>query len=262
MAKSNVFTGGGRLYYQKLNADGSYENLMYFGKTDGISLTTSVEWKEHFDSEGCVQLLDARYPSKSTAEIKFETSEITLAMQNRAFGGIIVSTPQTIATAEALVIASELVEEGAIVDLGYYNASVIVIQDVTDTTTYIEGTDYEFDAKAGYVSITPTADGGSITTGDVLHIAVTAPAMADMNTSATMKVSSLNGRFVVITSSQTGNNFKYLFKNCAVTQDGDFMVKGDEIGSLSFSGSVLKDGVDNGTLSDYLDIVELTSDAC
>ena len=43
MAKSSIFTGGGRLYYQKLNSDGSYEPLMYFGKTDGISFTTSVE---------------------------------------------------------------------------------------------------------------------------------------------------------------------------------------------------------------------------
>jgi len=262
MAKSDIFTGGGKLYFQRLNGDGSYENLMYFGKTDGITFSTSVEWKEHFNSEGCTPLLDAKYPSKKSAEVKFETSEITLDMQNKAFLGNIITSSQTIATAEAVVVAGNLVTEGSIVDIGYYNATLIVIQDETDTTTYVEGVDYSFDAKSGYVTITPSEDSGTITTGDILHIAVTAPAIAELKTSATMKNSALSGRFIVITSSQTGNNFKYLFKNVSVTQDGDFALKGDEIGTLSFSGSAMVDSVDNGTLSDYLDITELDSTEC
>ena len=258
MAKSNIFTGGGRLYYQKLNSDGSYEPLMYFGKTDGISFSTSVEWKEHFDSEGCTQLLDAKYPSKKSAEIKFDTSEITLEMQNKAFLGDIVETNQVIATAEAIVVSGALVKEGSIVDIGYYNATILLVKDETDVTTYVEGTDYNFDAKSGYISIIA---GQGITTGDILHLTVTAPAIT-MNTSATMKQSALQGRFIVITSSQTGNNYKYTFKNVSVTQDGEFLLKGEEIGKLSFSGSAMVDTVDNGTLSSYLDIAELDSSEC
>lgn len=258
MAKSTIFTGGGTLYYQKLNPDGSYEPIMLFGKTDNISFTTSVEWKEHYDSEGCTQLLDARYPSKKSAEIKFATSEITLEMQNKAFLGNIVETNQAIATAEAVVVAGSLVKRGSIVDIGYYNATVVIVKDVTDTTTYVDGTDYTFDAKSGYITIIAT---GAIVDLAVLHLTVTAPAIT-FNTSATMKQSSLAGRFIVITSSQTGNNYKYIFKNVSVTQDGDFMLKGDEIGTLSFSGSAMVDGADNGLLSDYLDIIPLDSSAC
>ena len=261
MAKSDIFTGGGRLYYQKLNSDGSYEPIMYFGKTDGISFATTVEWKEHFNSEGCTPLLDAKYPSKQSAEIKFETSEITLEMQNNAFLGNIIESSQLIATAEAVVVAGTLVKEGSIVDVGYYNATVLVAQDETDATTYVEGVDYLFDAKSGFMTIISTADGGSITTGDILHLAVTAPAMT-LRTSATMKNSALLGRFIVVTSSQTGNNYKYTFKNVSVTQEGEFLLKGDEIGKLSFSGSAMVDTVDNGELSNYLDIVELDSSDC
>lgn len=261
MAKSDIFTGGGRLYYQKLNGDGSYDPLMYFGKTDGINFSTSVEWKEHYDSEGCTQLLDAKYPSKKSAELKFETSEITLEMQNKAFLGNIISTDQLIATAEAVVVAGTLVAEGAIVDIGYYNATALVVKDAGDTTTYVVGTDYTFDAKSGYITIIPTADGGSIVAGAGLNLTVTAPAIT-MNTSATMKNSALQGRFIVITSSQTGNNYKYTFKNVSVTQDGEFSLKGEEIGTLSFSGSAMVDSADNGVLSDYLDIVELDSSEC
>ena len=182
-------------------------------------------------------------------------------MQNRAFLGTIVEQTQLIATAEAVVVAGTLVEEGSIVDYGFYNATVVTVEDETDVTTYLEGTDYTLDAKAGYITIIPTADGGSITTGDILHLTVTAPAMT-YNLSATMKESALQGRFTVITSSQTGNNYKYVFKNVSVTQDGDFLLKGDEIGTLSFSGSAMVDSIDNGVLSDYLDIIELDSSAC
>lgn len=255
MAKNDIFTGGGRLYFQRLNADGSHEPIMYFGKTDGISFATSVEWKEHYNSEGCTPLLDAKYPSKKSAEIKFETSQITLEMQNNAFLGNIISSDQVIATAEAVAVASDLVKQGHIVDLGYYNITALT------ETTYAEGDDFTLDAKSGFVYIKTTEEGGSIPDGTALAFQVTAPAIT-MNTSATMKNSALQGRFIVITSSQTGNNYKYVFKNVSVTQDGDFLLKGEEIGTLSFSGSAMVDTVDNGILSDYLDIIELDSSEC
>ena len=258
MAKSTIFTGGGRLYFEKLNADGTHDPILYFGKTDGITFATAVEWKEHYDSEGCTPLLDARYPSKKTADVKFSTSEVSLEMQNRAFLGDIVETTQAIATGVEVVIAGASVASGYIVDFGYYNATIVVVKDVTDATTYVEDTDYTLDAKAGFITILA---GGSITTGDVLHVTVTAPAIT-YDVSATMKNAALTGRFTVVTSSQTGNNFKYIFKKLSVTQDGDFLLKGEEISVLSFAGAAMLDDVDNGTLSDYMDIIELTSEEC
>jgi len=263
MAKNEIFTGGGRLYFAKKNGDGSYDNLMYFGKTDGITMATSVEFKEHFDTEGCTPLLDARYPAQKTTEVKFDTSEITLEMQNRAFLGNIVVTAQTTQTDEAIVIPTEEVVEGSIVETGKYNATALTVKDETDTTTYVEGTDYEFDAKVGFITIIPTGDGGSITTGDILHLTISYPDFT-INTAATMKESALQGRFEVVTSSQTGNNYRYIFKNLSVTQDGDFAIKSpDEIGKLSFTGSAMVDAtMAQGNLSDYLDIIELDTTAC
>ena len=137
MAKSDIFTGGGRLYFAEKNADGSYEALKYFGKTDGITMTTTVEFKEHYDSEGCTPLMDARYPSKVSAEVKFTTSEITLEMQNRAFLGNIITTTQTATTDDAIVIANADITSGSIVDIGKYNVSVLVVKGGTDVITYV-----------------------------------------------------------------------------------------------------------------------------
>jgi hypothetical protein len=77
-----------------------------------------------------------------------------------------------------------------------------------------------------------------------------------------MKQNDLVGRFTVVTASQTGNNYEWRFKKLSVTQDGDFMIKGSEISTLSFSGTALVEGRSTGALSDYLDIEELHSEAC
>jgi len=258
MAKNPIYTGGGKLYFEKLNSDGSYEPMMYFGKTDGITFSTSIEWKDHYDTEGCTPVLDAKYVAKKSADVKFSTSEITLEMLNRAFLGTLVDSSQSAVTNEAIVVDGTKVKVGYIVDTGYYNATSLLVTDSTDSTTYVEGTDYSFDAKSGYITI---LEGGAIFDGEELHLTISAPAIT-MRTSATLKESALTGRFIVVTSSQTGNNYKYVFKKVSVTQDGDFALKGEEIGTISFAGSAMVDSVDNGLLSDYLDIIELDTDAC
>lgn len=253
---SKIFSGGGKLYFEKAKSDGTFEPIMYFGTTDGITLTTSVEWKEHFNSEGCTPLLDAKYPSKKSVDVSFSTSEITLEMQNRAFLGNLVDVSQAIATSVAISVMGSMVVVGSIVDYGYYNATEVIV--AKGANTLVLGIDYTLDVKAGYIGIIA---GGGIVTGDALLITVTAPAIA-MSLSATMKQSAIEGRFTVITSSQTSNNYKYVFKKLSVTQDGDFNLKGDEIGSLSFNGSALISGDNMGDLSDYLDIIELDSSDC
>jgi hypothetical protein len=260
MAKNEIFTGGGRLYFAKQSPDGTFEPLVYFGKTDGITMTTSVEFKEHYDTEGCTPLLDARLPSSMSTQVQFTTADITIEMLNRAFLGNLIDNTQTAGTDITASFTGDEVKVGHICDIGYYNATNLVLTDDTSTVTYIEGTDYEFDSKAGFITI---IDGGTIIDGDSLIATFDTPAL-EYQLSATMKNSDLIGRFEVVTSSQTGNNYRYVFKRLSVTQDGDFAIKSpDEISTLSFTGSAMIDtGTVTGTLSDYLDIVELHSEAC
>lgn len=56
---------------------------------------------------------------------------------------------------------------GEFVKLANTDVSNVVVQDVTDTTTYVEGTDYELKDKAGLITILAA---GSISEDDVLHI--------------------------------------------------------------------------------------------
>ena len=258
--RSSIYSGGGKLYFRKFNADGTKEPLIYFGKTDGITMSVSVEYKEHYDTEGCESLLDARFPSKKTSEVKFSTSEITLEMLNRAFLGNLLSDTQAAETDKQINVAGTNVKPGYIVDLGVYNAEGITVTNADATTTYVEGTDYTFESKSGYLTI---LEGGAITAGEDLVVTLSTVPALEIRISAAMKQSALIGEFVVVTSSQTGNNYKYVFKRLSVAMDGDFQLKGEEVGTLSFTGSAMIDTTTvRGDLSDYVDIIELTTDAC
>jgi len=254
MARSSIYTGGGKLYFSKINSDGTNDPIMFFGKTDGITLTNSVDWQEHFDTEGCQSVLDARLPSKTTASLKFDTSEITLEMLNRAFLGNIVEIVQAAETDKVIVVAASEVKQGSIVDLGVVNATGATI------TGKVIDVDFAFDSKTGYLSI---IDGGGIATGTSVSVTLATVPAQTRRISAALKTSALLGKFIVVTSSQTGNNYRYTIKNCSVTLSGDFMVKGSEVSTLSFEGSVMIDtGTVSTTLSDYIDIEEIISEAC
>ncbi len=254
MARSSIYSGGGRLYFKKKKTDGSFDPLMYFGKTDGITMSTSIEWAEHMDTETCEAVLDARFPSSKTTTVGFTTSEVTLEMLDRAMLGTILEVEQTAETDKLIAVDAALVLNGSIVDLGIVNGSGVLVD------TFAENTDYVYDPKSGFLTI---VEGGNIADNTALSVTIgTVPAQT-RRISAAMKVSSLLGEFIVVTSSQTGNNYKYTFKNVSVTMDGDFQIKGDEIGTITFSGSVMIDTTtESGSLSDYVDIEEIISELC
>jgi hypothetical protein len=177
-------------------------------------------------------------------------------MLNRAMLGEIVEISHPAETDKSISVDGTMVKQGHIVDLGVVNATGCTVN------TYVEGTDYEFESKSGYLTI---IDGGGIADGTALTVVLADVPAVTRKISAAMKQSSLLGEFIVITSSQTANNYKYTFKNVSVTLSGDFQVKGQEIGTLSFEGSVMINTStigSGGTLSDYVDIEELETDAC
>ena len=56
---------------------------------------------------------------------------------------------------------------GEYMELEHPNVTNVVIQDATDTTTYVEGTDYAINPKLGFITI---IESGDISKDDVLHV--------------------------------------------------------------------------------------------
>lgn len=247
--------GGGLLFFEEKQTDGTYGAKVYFGPTESISVSVSNDFLEHKSTEGAVSLVDKKISIGKTANISIGSTTINPSSLARAFQGAITTETQTIATATAVVTAGVTV--GAVTDLGYKGITAAVVNDATDLITYVEGTDYELVAKAGY--LIPLV-GGAITDLDVLHVAVTAPAFDGVIISA-MKVDQLEGRFTLVTNSNTGNDYEYVFKNVNVTQDGDFALKGGaDFAEISYAGAITIDSTTAASnLSQFFDIHTLPS---
>lgn len=250
--------GGGLLFFEEKQTDGSYGEKVYFGPTESISVAVSNEFIEHKSTEGCVSLVDKKISIGKTADISIGSTSINPSSLARAFQGTISTDTQTAQTATAVVTAGVTV--GAVTDLGYRGITAVVVQDATDTTTYVEGTDYELVPKAGY--LIPLV-GGAISDSDVLHVAVTAPAFDGVIVSA-MKVDQLEGRFTLVTNSNTSNDYEYVFHNVNVTQDGDFALKGGtDFAEISYTGAITIDSeTAASSLSQFFDIYTLPSGTC
>ena len=249
--------GGGLLFFEELTS-GVYGDQVYFGPTEGITVSVSNEFIEHKSTEGCVQLTDNKTSIGKAAEINIASTSINPSSLSRAFQGAITTNAQTLQTAQAVVTGA--VTLGVVEDYGFVGATIVVVKDVTDTTTYVEGTDYELVAKAGY--LIPLV-GGAISDTDILHLTVTAPAFEGVIVSA-MKVDQLEGRFTLITNSNTENNYKYVFHKVQVTQDGDFALKGgSDFAEISYAGSITIDSTTPASsLSQFFDIYTLPGSTC
>ncbi len=249
--------GGGLLFYEEKDG-ASYDPMVYFGPTESISIAVSNDWLEHKSTEGCVALVDEKISISKTADITIGSTTVNPSALARAFQGTISANAQSTVTAEAVVTGA--VTLGAATDYGFVGATAVVVKDDGDSTTYVEGTDYELILKAGY--IIPLL-GGAITDTDVLHLTVDAPDFEGVIVSA-MKLDQLQGRFTLITNSNTGNNYRYVFHNVSVTQDGDFSLKGgEEFTTIGFAGSITIDSeTPASSLSQFFDIYTLPGSTC
>lgn len=101
---------------------------------------------------------------KKPADVSIELDEVN--SENIALLWLGDSSDVSVAgasvTDEALTAKQDVYQ-----DLANGFISTVVVQDATDTTTYVEGTDYELVTHLGMIKV---LSGGSISLGDVLHI--------------------------------------------------------------------------------------------
>lgn len=160
------FLGGGDLYIDRLTDAGASTGFLLTGNATKFEIKSESDIKEQTskgrDTYGQV-IATANLPKPSTIKITLnQLDPETMAM---AFLG----------DKAALSVAGGSVADEAVtakldkwVDLAKRNIDdeSVVVQDVTDTTTYVEGTDYEINYRLGMIKALSTGD---ISDGDVLH---------------------------------------------------------------------------------------------
>lgn len=159
------FLGSGDLYMDRLTAAGVSTGLKLVGNATMLSIKAESD-KKDLTGKGKSNygmVLDSvalQQPGVLEVEINRLDKEI-LAMIFLGDASIVAVTGASV-TAEAVTAIS-----GAFVGLVYRGVSIVVVQDVTDTTTYVEGTDYNVNYEAGMLEIIA---GGGIADTDVLHV--------------------------------------------------------------------------------------------
>lgn len=132
-----------------------------------------------------------------------------------------------------------------------WTAGVILVQDDTDTTTYVAGTDYSLstqDAKVGRIF---TITGGSITDADDLHITYQY-ATSTYTEIYAFKQTQLEGKLRFVSDNPAGTQQEVLIHRVSLAPSGDTAYIGDDWSTLAFTGEVLKD--ESNTTSPYMTI--------
>jgi len=120
--------------------------------------------------------------------------------------------------------------------LASHNISTVVVQDVTDTTTYVLGTDYNLDLENGLIKPLST---GSIGATDVLHIDYAKAAVAGERVNAA-QVSSITAKLHLFGNNEaTDKQLRGYISKAVLAPDGEQELIGDEFVSITMSGTMV-----------------------
>lgn len=155
----------GDVYIDRLTDGGASTGLRKIGNATLLSLQESTETVQRTskqrDSYG--QALDT-VQIKQPTQLAMTLDEID--KENLAFALLGEAATQTI-TGASITDEAVTAKLDRWVPLAHRDVSTVVVQDATDTTTYVAGTDYEIEARLGWIRALP---GGAITDDEVLHV--------------------------------------------------------------------------------------------
>ncbi len=236
-----VLKGGGQMYI----ADFGSSNYTYIGETHEVNQNFEVTKNTIPSTESCPAGVLLDYVESTTLNINFASYSSTPANVARFFLGE-VTAGQTAVTDEAVELTG--VKTGTYADIGYINITMCTVMDDTDTTTYVEGTDYTLDKANGLLGI---IIGGAITDDAVLHLTLSTDDTGE-------EVQYLKGESKAVTirfngCAQNGEPVVVDFYKVELAGTGDAPLKGTEPVAISFTGGCTPDPTKpaTGTVSQY-----------
>lgn len=247
MARTKNYTlGAGKLYFDRMDADGNLTGEYYIGNTTSLTGSTDETREEHYSSDEKERAKDASVVTQSDQSVGFTTDDIqpeNLAMLWKGTAetlavSAITSTPETLT-----------VMRGRWYQLGVgptapTGARAVTITTVTDDATPTPaaipggagGANYAVDLELGRIFI--KEDAPDIDDGD--EIIVTYTAAAHSRTVVISKGETIRGALRYIADNTAGENRDDFWPLIDLSPDGDYEFKADSWSEMSFTGEVLK----------------------
>lgn len=222
---------------------GAYEGDREIGESSGFTVSVETLRTEKYTAKTGVQtkILSKALRIDRKAKIVCEN----MSLENFAFfiGGDVATVTQTggSVTDEAIAVKQGLsyrLGRSASTPTGVRAVSAVDIQDDTDTTTYVEGTDYELDAAKARIKIIA---GGGISDDDTIHVDYTEASNSRQQVSAGQTVTRF-GRLTSDADNNEGANLDFEAPYASITPEGELPVitEATEVVSINFEVEILE----------------------
>jgi len=227
----------GIAYFDPFDAAGAKTGGFDFGEVTDAGLTPTVDSVKAFSSRGGLLQEIRNVATKITREGTLSVTNISV--QNSAWfvvGNIIDITQATAPVVDEAITVKQgrwyQLGDAANNGTGVINVASVVVQDVTDTTTYVAGTDYELDAANGRIRI---ISAGGIGDGDVLHVDYT-PGTNSWQQIQT-STAQISGELTIIQNNADGSNDRHVYPSVTLQGNGEMKTisSQDEYISMSFN---------------------------
>ncbi len=242
MANTESYTlGGGKLYIKRYAEDGvTLGDMLYFGVTDNVTMSTKVDYVEHKNTESKEERTDLKLVKDRQVTLKFTTSEITPDMLSLALLGEQTKQVQAAGSVTAEEHTSGVV--GSFIELGKVNVEVtkVTYNDGTNDVELTEGVDYLVNEEDGLIQV--LSDVASNTTLKIDYSWTD----ATINLIEAVKKAKVLAQLIFISAPQNGPKTKYTFYKTQLQSDGDIALKStDKFMEISFTGECLFTGNPN-----------------
>lgn len=241
----NYTLGAGKLYFDRMDADGNLTGEFYIGNTTSLTGSTDETREEHFSSDEASRDKDASVVTQSDQTVGFTTDDI----QPENLAMLWKGTAETLAVASATAQVNNLtVNRGRWYQLGVSPTSPTGARSVTITSVTNDaatpvavpggagGANYEVDLELGRIFI--KEDAPDIADGDI--IIVTFNIAAHSRTVIISKGETIRGALRYIADNTAGVNRDDYWPLVELSPDGDYEFKADSWSEMSFTGEVLK----------------------
>lgn len=238
---TKIILGRGKIYFDRFDSNGNRTGEFFLGNCPTFEITPTPEEIKKFSSASAAADLLASDVIRTSLALHIVGDEFSKENLARALYGDTSTLAQTGST-----VADEVVTVVALdrwYELDYRKISSVVVQDDTDTTTYVLGTDYQLDTVTGRIYI---IDGGSIVATDVLHVDYTY-ATESLNTVRGMTATSVKGFLRYIGDNARGPNYEIQIWRASVRADGAIGFISDEYASWSLTGDIESDATNHPT---------------
>lgn len=246
MAREKNYTlGAGKLFFNRLDADGNPTGEYYIGNTPSLTGGSDEEREEHYSADEAERAKDASVVTRSDNTIGFTTDDI----QPENLALLWKGTAEVLAQAAVMNQAETIaVRKGRWYQLGENDANptgvrLITVDSVTDDAMVpvaipggSGGANYLVDLELARIFI--KEDAPDINDDD--EIIITYDIVASSRTVIISKGEAIRGSLRYIADNTAGVNRDDFWPLVELSPDGDFEFKADSWTEMSFTGEVLK----------------------